>query len=210
MRPEGTKKTKTAAADKQLIHDLVSTATEGSKQKQNDCMDKVATSITVMSKGNAFLRQSVLLLLFCEHFAYSLVCLIEVLADSVQVQNAQLKSQNDMKLMEGLSPLTKTAMSKRMAQIRMAEMQVELDTYKKNHGKQKDANSRSDEVIILSEQDQTSTLSGDEEGEGAIHFMDLMTMSQSQLKNPDGCTMLMSTQEYERRCGIRQSDDSNE
>jgi len=58
MRPEGTKKAKTAAADKQLIHDLVSTATEGSKQKQNDCMDKVASSITVMSKGNAFLCQS--------------------------------------------------------------------------------------------------------------------------------------------------------
>jgi len=114
--------------------------------------------------------------------------------------------------MEGLSSLTKTAMSKRMAQIRMAEMQVELDTYKKNHdkGKQKDANSRSDKVIILSEQDQTSILSGDEEGEGAIHFTDLMTMSQSQPKNPDGCTMLMSTQEHERRCGIRQSDDSNE
>jgi len=134
--------------------------------------------------------------------------LIEVLAESIQVQNAQLKSQNDMKLMEGLSPSTKAAMSKRMAQIRMAEMQVELDTHKRN--KQMDANSRSDEVIVLSEQDQTSTLSGDEEGEGAIHFTDLMTMSQSQPKNPDGCTMLMSTQEYERRCRIRQSDDSNE
>jgi len=34
MQPDGTKRAKTAAADKKLIEDLVSTATEGEKEKQ--------------------------------------------------------------------------------------------------------------------------------------------------------------------------------
>ena len=53
-----------------------------------------------------------------------------MLVESIQAQNAHLKSQNDVRLMEGLSPSTKTAMSKRMAEVRMAEMQAQLESLK--------------------------------------------------------------------------------
>jgi len=134
MRPDGTKKAKTAAADKKLIEDLVSTATEGEKEKQSTTLEKVSASVDVVSKGEQILRVLVgllpPLLVFCSRF-----CLFEVLVESIQAQNAHLKSQNDVRLMEGLSPSTKTAMSKRMAEVRMAEMQAQLESLKPKNKK---------------------------------------------------------------------------
>ena len=49
------------------------------------------------------------------------------LVDQIKAQNAQLKSQNDLRIMESLSPKSKEAMSKQMAMLRMREMQAECD-----------------------------------------------------------------------------------
>lgn len=112
-----------------------------------------------------------------------------------------------MKLLEGLSPRTKSAMTKRMAEVRMAEMQQQLEGFKKPHDKPND--------IDITEQEQASQLTANTTTAGAneVNVECLMTsesdpmlsmlseMSQNQPRNPDGCTMLMSTQEHERRVG---------
>jgi len=64
LRPEGTKKAKTAAADKKLIQDLVSTAAEGNKKSQVSYMDKVTCSLGVMSKGECCQSMAIFSVLF--------------------------------------------------------------------------------------------------------------------------------------------------
>ena len=65
-RPEGTKKAKTAAADRKLIESLVNGANEEAKKSKTGYMQKVSDSLDLLSKGKKVLITfNVLCFLIC-------------------------------------------------------------------------------------------------------------------------------------------------
>jgi len=187
-RPLGAKKAKSAAADKQLIQNLVTTVSEDAKTVNSAGMEKVSGSIEVVTKGKASEQAGSFSASGSVHL---LTCRSSAFVESIQAQNAHLMSQNDLRLMESLSPTSKKTMAKNMAQLRMAEMQKQIQ--KLSNEKPKN--------IQISRTDANSMVTSADGDDNSIDVEVLATAGNNDYTMPDGQRMCLTVEECERRCG---------